>query len=209
MNSIIINLLSNLIWVLLGGLATFLWVTWRRHQKRRALNRARQNAPFILETEKPTLRKGLILLVGQLEVCDQAIAYHQESLKHCWLLYTEATRSTRLTVYGRLEEKGIAAYNHPLEDEYDFLDIRDEIDNIYLNLPDGLAETDVIVDVTGMTKPLSIGAVLACIDEQRSIQYIAPLFDDARKPVEPGDPIELKLNWETIEIAHHPETERS
>ncbi|MEO1096112.1 MAG: CRISPR-associated protein, partial [Cyanobacteria bacterium J06638_28] len=42
----------------------------------------------------------------------------------------------------------------------------------------GLSETDMIVDITGGTKPLGVGAFLACARPERRLEYITTVNGD-------------------------------
>ncbi len=117
-------------------------------------------------------------------------------------MYTKEKRKVMTDVLSHLDVVGIKDYRICLDDPNDFLQIRNIVDDIYKNLPDGLYPKDVIVDFTGMTKPLSVGAVLACLDDDRSIQYTVPLFTKNKdgKPIEPRDPIEILINWDSVGV---------
>ncbi len=78
------------------------------------------------------------------------------------------------------------------------VECRNTVDRIYTHLPADLPESEVILDFTGMTSIASVGAVLACLNDQRPIQYTPAVFDSALKVLRPRDPIEIVLNWNIV-----------
>jgi hypothetical protein len=74
-----------------------------------------------------------------------------------------------------------------------------KVDAIYTQLPAGCTPTDVIPDFTGMTTIASVGAVLACLDEQRAMQYTPAVFDETLHAIQPRDPVEVVLSWGMLE----------
>jgi hypothetical protein len=68
-------------------------------------------------------------------------------------------------------------------------------------LPEGLTSSDVITDFTGLTKPASAGAILACLSPDRPLQYVQPIFEmrgDGMRVIGAGDPIEIVIDYEKI-----------
>jgi hypothetical protein len=43
-----------------------------------------------------------------------------------------------------------------------------------------------------------VGAVLACLHDQRSIQYTPAIYDKALQAQQPRDPIEIVLSWHVV-----------
>lgn len=46
-----------------------------------------------------------------------------------------------------------------------------------------------------MTAMASVGAALACLDEQRALQYTPGVFDEKLRVIRPRDPVEVVLTW--------------
>jgi hypothetical protein len=89
----------------------------------------------------------------------------------------------------------VAAEIVPVENVFNPMALKEKVGRIYENLPGGLEETDVILDFTGLTALASVGAVLACLDEKRSIQYVPAEYDRQLKPIKALDPVEIVLTW--------------
>ena len=81
-----------------------------------------------------------------------------------------------------------------LNDVFDLVECRNKVDTIYTQLPAGCTPADVILDFTGMTTIASVGAVLACLDDQRAMQYTPAVFDEQLHAVQPRDPVEVVLS---------------
>jgi hypothetical protein len=94
-----------------------------------------------------------------------------------------------------LQAQGKKAKLVLINDVYDLLECRNQVDEIYTQLPAGLSPSDVILDFTGMTAMASVGSVLACLDEQRSLQYTPAVFDEQLRAMRPRDPVEVVLTW--------------
>jgi hypothetical protein len=157
---------------------------------RRRLRVTRQLSERMVEK-----RRGLIILVSrQPDVAKQAIAYHKDVLKRCWLICSEETLPTAQQLP---EEFPGITFEEPiiLRNVFDPLECRDRVDRIYReHRPSGWHENEIIADFTGMTACASVGKALACLSEDRPLQYIRPKERDrdlrGRKP---GDPIEIAL----------------
>ena len=94
--------------------------------------------------------------------------------------------------------QGVEAECRFVNDVLDPVECHDVVNRIYSRLPAGMSESDVILDFTGMTAIASVGAVLACIDDQRPIQYTPGLFNQQLQAVKPYEPVEIVLNWDDI-----------
>jgi hypothetical protein len=150
---------------------------------------------------KPDKRQGLIFLVSNEEPLAKAFTYHQPVLSHCWLIAT----NNSLEVAKEFQDKHAAAdkklFIKILSDEFSWEECKRLIDDIYANLPEGLTSSDVITDFTGLTKPASAGAILACLSPDRPLQYVQPIFEmrgDGMRVIGAGDPIEIVIDYEKI-----------
>jgi hypothetical protein len=165
------------------------------------LSRLPINVPF--EVEKKKLDRhypGLILLVSQLEACEQAIQFHLPELKRCWLISSEEKLGIAQNLCQRFPN---ICVDKPIliNDVYDPLEFRDRIDEIYrTRLPKGWREAGVIADYTGMTAHASVGTVLACLEKNRPLQYTPAKFDQQGKIVGSLDPIRILLHREVPKL---------
>lgn len=141
--------------------------------------------------------QGLILLVSQPEACETAIRFHLPVLKRCWLICSSYTFNKAQDLRQRFP-KVCVAQPIVVNDIYDPLEIRDQVDDIYrTRLPKGWKESDVIADYTGMTAHASVGTVLACLKTNRPLQYTPAKVDQQGKIIGSLNPIRILLNQET------------
>ena len=75
---------------------------------------------------------------------------------------------------------------------FGFLELVDEICEHDLRRF-GLSPEDVIVDIIGGTKLMSIGATLACKERGVAIEYVPATYGANLNPKRPLNPIEIKL----------------
>lgn len=145
----------------------------------------------------PEKRKGLILLVSSEKVCRKAIEYHQDILSYCWLICSARSMSTAERLQAEYANESTVFDIRLVTDEevYDPTIFKEKVEKIYDNLPEHFTESDVILDFTGMTGIASVGAVLACLKENRSIQYVPAVYNAALSAQKPLDPIEVELDW--------------
>lgn len=130
-----------------------------------------------------------------------ALRHHWNSgqashLRYGWLVTTPDSLGYARKLHQRLIDEGIAEQITLFYGDYTLPDAADPHSQLTLNLsaaeandPDavlhlvnsiyihaqrlGLSENDVIVDFTGGTKPLGVGAFLACTRPGRRLEYIA------------------------------------
>jgi hypothetical protein len=163
----------------------------------RRLAALRVDTPFeVSQKALDRLYPGLILLVSRVESCQTAIAFHQKVLKRCWLICSNQSQSLEAAQELRRLYPDVCV-DDPIvvQDVYDPLTFRDNIDSIYRRrLPNGWQETDVITDYTGMTAHASVGAVLACLKTNRPLQYTPAKVDANGKIIGSLDPIKVILD---------------
>ncbi len=151
--------------------------------------------PPLADKQEPRYRRGLILLVSNAPTAQRAIAWHHETLEWCWLVCSAQSLPIATQLKDELQAEGKQATLVLLNDVYDLFECRHKVEAIYQQLPTGLAPSDVIVDFTGMTAMASVGSVLACLDEQRALQYTPAVFDEHLRALRPLNPVEVVLTW--------------
>jgi len=138
----------------------------------------------------PERRKGLIVIVSKKETAITAIKYHNPKI--CWLI---ATRETKRTC-NEIEKlfPNVVFERRMVKDTYNPFECYHIIRGIYQSDLHRfkLKPEDVIVDITGGTKPMSIGATLACIDMNLAIEYIPAYYGTDLSPKRPLSPIEIR-----------------
>lgn len=171
-----------------------LWVAWRVE---RIISFGKQATPLAGKS-RPLERRGLILLVSKEDTSQAAIKWHERRLEWCWLICSAQTEAVAEKLRRRLEQDGMHAEKKTVADAFDAVAVKNIVEGIYASLPNGLKETDVILDFTGMPTPASVGAVLACLNDERSIQYVPAEYDKRLDAVRPLDPVEIILSWPAI-----------
>ncbi|HUN23601.1 MAG TPA: hypothetical protein PK299_10765 [Anaerolineales bacterium] len=111
-----------------------------------------------------------------------AIQVHQSTLKVVWLIHTSSSAQTALALerYVRevltIHEKQLIILKIGLQANSSDLLLADETRKRIADIFDNrikkfsLTEESVVVDITGGTKGMALGATLACLDENRLIQ---------------------------------------
>lgn len=161
--------------------------------------------------------RGLVAIMSLSDdsPAEVAIRHHWNAgqlphLEHCWLITTPSSIDYARRLHQRLIEQGMgermAFYygDYAIATTHDnqasqTLNVSDEAANdpdVILHLVNsiyahaqrlGLEESDLIVDFTGGTKPLGVGAFLACTSPGRRLEYIASR-DDQRL-------LEIKIDY--------------
>lgn len=147
--------------------------------------------------------RGLVVIMSLSDdsPAEVAIRHHwnhgnRPCLEFCWLITTPSSLEYCRKLYQALVNEGIAERVNFFYGEYEIPDGANSNQAISLNVeedlaqdPDtvlhlvnsiyahaqtlGLDESELIVDFTGGTKPLGVGAFLACTSPGRRLQYIA------------------------------------
>lgn len=147
--------------------------------------------------EQPiTPHKGLILLIspGNMEVPRIAIEHHEGALLHCWLIPSQQSLSTAdelvKEIHQRWPEVQVHEVQQNIVDPERVESTWKVVERIYsVDGPEvGLAETDIVADITGGLKPMTAGVALACASPQRNMQYVKTVKRDERGNPVPGAP---------------------
>ncbi|MEW6127208.1 MAG: hypothetical protein AB1757_09230 [Acidobacteriota bacterium] len=181
------------------SIGAFLFILFSGWLLRKFLDRHRKTTPLIGK-KQPAMRKGLILLVSQEAVCKKAIKWHQQILSKCWLVCSAKSNKIGERLKEEFENHSTDFEIVPITDTdvFDPLALKWKIEEIYQNLPQFFSEEDVIVDFTGMPATASVGAVLACFDKDRPIQYTPAPYNEKLEAIEPLNPIEVKIDWSIV-----------
>jgi hypothetical protein len=128
----------------------------------------------------------------------KAIEHHRPVLRHCWFIVSEASES-----YFKVLKKACAKFFPAvtLHEPERVIDVYHKVDDVYNAThrifnrcgpeTDGeLSAKDVITDVTSGTTVMSIAVAMACLDDDRRIEYIE---QKDRKDI-----YEIDVSWEKI-----------
>jgi hypothetical protein len=179
---------SNLLVLAGAGSVLFLVAAglWYLHLRGLRLN------TFMRESQIVPQRRGLILILSpnQTELPVMVMHHHRPVLQHVWLI----GMTEQLTIAQTLERlQQIVTEDDTLKGvtiipvSIDTLDVRtayDAVERIFSDLiPRGMNEEEVVVDITGGLKTLSVGAALACTLNRWSMSYIQSDYDAGNRPV--------------------------
>ncbi|MFZ5917318.1 MAG: hypothetical protein ACOYZ7_10320 [Chloroflexota bacterium] len=172
------------------AVATFTFVyAYAASESRR---RARHLGP-LADFARPARRRGLIFLLSREDTLREAIAYHRPRLEHCWLLVTPEMQDQARQVMSHYPDLSFTL--HPLTGRYDSQSCYQTVRDIYHHEAPrlGLEPSEVIADITGGTKPLTLGLIVACLEGQYPLQHVPTAFDAAGQPGGPLPPIQIAL----------------
>lgn len=139
-------------------------------------NRMKSGRLTIKAAEDAPEKKGLICLVSNPDTVMRAVEYHKPA--YLWLVTSEAMIDTANKIEDRINKDGTLAkveiVREMLSDDEVFTHDKTEeiVNNIFQNLPAEVSETDVIADFTGGTKTMTVGMLLACLNESRALEYV-------------------------------------
>jgi hypothetical protein len=141
----------------------------------------------------PQRHRGLIFLFSREDTLREAIQYHQPTLEHCWLLVTPEMRDRATSVVSRFPDLPFTI--HPLGDRYDSQACYQTVLDIYQRgaSHQGIPPKQVIADITGGTKPMTMGMIVACLEGDYPIEHVPTAFDAAGQPTGPLPPIQIRV----------------
>ena len=144
------------------------------------------------ESQKAPPHPGLIWLFGPgpFEHLLFALGHHRErgGASHCWLVMqdSEPVRQALARLSQRLLDEGVKTHLHPvyipqLGVEPAYRAVRTVFEREAAE--EGLEPDQVIADITGGTKPLTAGMVLAALTTGRAIEYVESNRDAEGRPI--------------------------
>jgi hypothetical protein len=146
-----------------------------------------------VDLPNPDKHRGLIFLFSREDTLREAIQYHQPALEHCWLLVTPEMQSQAQAAMGHFPDVRFAI--HPIPDRYNtqacYQDVRHIYDQDAPRL--GIVPQEIIADITGGTKPMTMGMIVASLEGGFAIEHIPTAYDAAGRPTGPLPPIEIRV----------------
>lgn len=145
----------------------------------------------IADRSNPDQARGLIFMFSREDTLREAVGYHRPTLEHCWLLVTPGMRERAASVVAQLSDLSFTL--HPLRDRYDSQGCYRTVLHIYREEAPrlGLTTHEVIADITGGTKPMSLGMIVACLEGDHPIEHVPTAFDATGQPTGPLPPIQI------------------
>jgi hypothetical protein len=140
-----------------------------------------------------------------------AIKNHRTKLEHCWVVCTRATGEGKnqsldyAPVFVEYITRELLPQVHMHYGEAYSVELDDDaivcrntyrlIKNIYKEAKTlGLKKNEIITDITGGVRALTVGAILACLDKDADIQYIGTAYNDEGKPI--GDAVPMVVQYQ-------------
>ena len=150
-----------------------------------------RNLGPIAEIAHPEPREGLVFIFSNEQTLSEALRYHAPTLRHCWLLVTPEYQSKAGAFIH--EYTGVTFSVLPVKSLYDTQACYNLVRDIYKSngAGTGIPAHEIISDITGGTKPLSMGMVLACLEGGYAIEHVPTKFDSTGNPIVPLPPIQL------------------
>lgn len=170
--------------VLLTSLAYLLyWIDYRRRQTVQA---------EVDESRLAPPHDGLIWFLGpgRFDHLLFALKHHLKGggARHCWLVMqnTELVRQAFSQLSQQLLEEGVPTHLHPVYiEELEVQAAYQAVRTIFTReaKEEGLVSSQVIADITGGTKPLTAGMVLAALTTDQDIEYIESERNEQGAPI--------------------------
>lgn len=147
----------------------------------------------IVDRPNPKKHRGLIFLFSREETLREAIRHHQPVLGHCWLLVTPEMQDAVREAMSHFPNLRFTL--HPLSDRYDSQACYQTVSDIYRREAPrlGIPPAQIIADITGGTKPMTMGMIVACLEGDYPIEHVPTAFDAAGRPTGPLPPIQITV----------------
>ena len=170
--------------LLFGGLRAL----WRRYAPQ----------PKLLLGAPPAPHAGLILLFSNPVTATKAVEHHRYHLRYLCLIVTDESMVLARAWVQERQADGRFATVQVREEQiigaWDPDEVMLAIGRAIRQGEDlGLIKTDLICDVTGGTKAMTTGAVMACLAEEILVQMVPAKYDEGLKVLRPGEVIQLRL----------------
>lgn len=160
--------------------------------------RRKKRAQIIIEDKRnPKQCRGLILLISSALPAKEAISYHThktDQLQYCWLVKTAQMEELAGKLAAEFGKNNLKIIPRHLNDQYDASSCYDLIKDIFKDeVPRfGLQTKDVMVDITGGTKPMSAAAMIAALEVGAPVEHVPTDF--TQSPIVPLPPIEIGVS---------------
>ena len=153
----------------------------------------RRNLGPIADIASPRKHEGLIFLFTQKETAREAIRHHLPVLKHVWLIVTPQKQAEAGEIVIDFPEVSFSIL--PISNLYDTQSCYNVVRHIYEQGTQdvGISPKNTIADITGGTKPMTMGMIVACIEGGLPIEHVPTRFDSSNKPQGALPPIEIRL----------------
>lgn len=159
----------------------------------RRYNRWIRNLGPIADIDPPPQYPGLIVLYSRKETALAALEHHSPALKHCWLIVTPEMQASAGETIAQFPAVRFSALS--ISNLYNAQACYEIVRHIYQqgvgNM--GLRPEQVIADITGGTKPMTMGMIVACLEGGFAIEHVPTKYDSNGNPQGPLPPIEIRV----------------
>ena len=176
-------------WVTVGVLAIATVVLVYAHGR---IARSRPTGP-LPGKENPDPAPGLIFMLSSADTLNAAIQYHGAALQHCFLIVTREREDEAAAAIARFPELRFSV--HALPDLYDSQGCYEIVRHICRQEAPrlGLDPHAVVADITGGTKPMTLGMIVACLEGGCPMEHVPTHYDAAGQYVGPLPPIQIDV----------------
>lgn len=180
---------SGWVFVVILLVLTFIFV----YSYNRRYSYWRRNLGPIADIASPRKYEGLIFMFTQKETAREAIRHHLPALKHVWLIVTPQKQAEAGEIVVDFPEVSFSVL--PISNLYDTQSCYNVVRHIYERGTQdvGIPPQNIIADITGGTKPMTMGMIVACIEGDLPIEHVPTKFDSSNNPMGPLPPIEIRL----------------
>lgn len=150
-----------------------------------------------IDLPNPQKYKGLVFMFSRVDTLREAIDYHQPQLTHCWLIVTPHMQAKAMEAVSRIT--GVRFSIHALENHFDTEACYHAVRHIFEQeaQQQQIAPGEIIADITGGTKPMTAGLLVACLEGGYALEHVPTRFDSDGNPTGPLPPIQIRLHRRT------------
>lgn len=97
-----------------------------------------------------------------------------QRLRHCWLIVSPEARARAQSLEYELRQRNARPYTVDITDATDAATTYTAVLEIIEHALRLVTQEEIVVDITGGTKPMTAGAALACLDMDVLMEYLVP-----------------------------------
>ncbi len=162
------------------------WWAWMRY------------VPPIHRGSPPDQHRGLIALFSRPETLRKAVAHHVDRLESLWLVVTPQTESSAREV--ETEFPSLQIFQEEISNPWRAWEASGAIRRAHAQALDlGYEPSELIVDLTGGTTAMTVGAASACRDLGLAMEMVPGQYNDVLNVQRPLEVLELGVENPSIE----------
>jgi hypothetical protein len=148
----------------------------------------------IADIASPRRFEGLIFMFSRTDTLLEAIKHHQPELKHCWLIVTPEMQTAAGAAIADISTVRFSIV--PITNLYNTQACYEVVRHIYQSGTQdvGIQPQNVVSDITGGTKPMTMGMIVACLEGNFPIEHVPTRYDQMNRPFGPLPPIEIRVH---------------